>query len=55
MRRTEDGPFKFSGVPVICRRCASQLTKMTYKKGKDGSYLCPECFEKLEGKQEKAV
>lgn len=37
----------FSGVPVICRACGTQLKKHNYKKGADGSYLCKSCYNKI--------
>lgn len=37
----------FSGVPVICRACGTQLKKHNYKKGVDGSYLCKSCYNKI--------
>lgn len=37
-------PLTFSGIPVVCRHCGSQVDRNTYKKGNDGSYLCESCF-----------
>lgn len=40
----------FSGVPVICRSCGTQLKKSEYRKGHDGSYLCKNCYDRIYGK-----
>ena len=40
----------FSGVPVICRVCGTQLKKYEYKKGTDSSYLCKNCYNKIYNK-----
>jgi uncharacterized CHY-type Zn-finger protein len=36
--------LKFSGVPVICKDCSTELFKEDYKKCSIcGAYLCPSC------------
>jgi formylmethanofuran dehydrogenase subunit E len=41
-------PLQFSGIPVVCRHCGSVLYKESYKKGFDGSYLCQNCYSKIQ-------
>lgn len=33
----------FSGIPVVCAKCGSQVQKISYGKGKNGEYLCHKC------------
>jgi len=39
--------LKFSGIPVICKDCSSELYQSEYEKCSIcGAYLCPTCKKK---------